>query len=126
MAPYGRFARISHAKLTRPGKHDGVQLPDGRVVHINNVKGLHVCSLVEFRRSHDIKVEHVPHPTQFLEAGVRLQALLQENRLYHAIDFNCEIVARIITGEPANSPQVSFWTLVAIVSPIVWLAANGA
>lgn len=113
-APYGRIARISRDKLTGLGKHEGVLLSNGMVVHISAERGVQVCSYDTFRANRIVTVE-MEVPRQFHDiAMMQVQALLHENAPYDLIANNCEIFARKAVLERPLSPQVAFWTLTGI------------
>lgn len=121
MLTQGHLARISRLKLTGIGRHEGVVFPNGYVLHTTEKDGIHLTTIKGFAKNREVKVEYVVHPMLHRDAIERARKLLQEKRPYHFTDLNCEIVARIVTGEPGKSPQVAFLALIAI-GATTWIA----
>jgi hypothetical protein len=112
--PYGRMARISRPKLFGLGRHEGVLLPDGRVVHTSADGGTQLCAYGEFKSGHVVQVEHELPIPQHRSAIVVLNALLAANTPYDLITNNCEIFSRRVVLEEPKSPQVGFWAVAAL------------
>ena len=112
--PYGRMARISRPKLFGIGRHEGVLLPDGRVVHTSADGGTKLCAYAEFKSGHVVQVEHELPVQQHRSAIGVLNDLLAANAPYDLITNNCEIFSRRVVLEEPKSPQVGFWAVAAI------------
>ena len=121
MIPSGQLARISRLKLTGIGRHEGVTFPNGQTLEITEKDGFRVTTVQEFAQNHELKIEHVVHPMHHRDAIERARKLLLEKRPYHFTDFNCEIVARLVTGEPSKSPQITFLVLI-VAGVTAWFA----
>ena len=110
----GRFYRLTRPKLEGGGTHDGVHLPDGRVLHITAERGLEVCGYGDFEQQREVRIKSMLDPAANDHAWTRVRQLLRENRAYDALTNNCETVARKVMGEPNASPQALVWGLVAV------------
>jgi hypothetical protein len=120
---YGRIARISRPKLLGFGRHEGVLLPDGRVVHTNADGGTKVCSFAEFSAGKVVYVEHEV-PLFHHHAALRvLRELLNANAPYDLITNNCEIFSRKVALEDPVSPQLGFW-VVGIICIGAWFISH--
>jgi hypothetical protein len=118
------MARISRPKLTGFGRHEGVLLPNGKVVHIAANIGVQVCDYEAFCANEIVRIE-VEVPRQFHDMAItRIQALLRENAPYDLIANNCEIFARKAILEPPASPQVAFWVVAGLAAGAYALSAQ--
>lgn len=123
MGPYGRMARISRSKLSGIGRHEGVLLPDGSVVHTSIDGGTQVCTYEVFCAGRVVVIEHEIPPNQHQAALHVLHGLLAANTPYHLITNNCEIFSRKVLQEPAVSPQLGFW-VVAGICVVAWVSSK--
>lgn len=110
-APYGRLARISRPKLLGLIRHEGVLLPDGRVVHTRPLGGTQICLYTTFKAGFDVRVEYELPPQRHPHAIAVLYQLLATNAPYDLITNNCEIFARQVVLEKPMSPQLGFWAV---------------
>lgn len=115
----GRFCRLTRPKLEGGGTHDGVHLPDGRVLHITAGRGLEVCSYGDFAQDREVRLKTALDPRENHAAWQRVRQVLQENRPYHPAANNCETVARVVMGEPSGSPQAFVWGALAVVGMVL-------
>lgn len=113
-APRGRLARISRPKLFGFIRHEGVLLPDGRVVHTSPSGGTKICSYAEFKAGFEVKVECELPSHRHPHAITVLNQLLATNAPYDLITNNCEIFARKVVLEKPASPQLGFWAVAGV------------
>jgi hypothetical protein len=121
---YGRIARISRPKLNAPGVHEGVQMLDGRVAHISWERRTQICSFEEFASGHSIRLEHLVPNDLSIHALNALNAEIRRNASYDLLAYNCEIFARRVVLQKAESPQVGFWMVVLTIAGILYASGN--
>lgn len=119
---FGAMARISRPKLSGPGTHEGVLLPDGRVAHTSVGVNTNVCDFWEFSAGKPVKVESVLPQALHLHALSVLNDELARNVPYDLLAYNCEIFSRKVVLQEPRSPQVGFWMSVGAVLGIWWLS----
>ncbi|WP_411879758.1 hypothetical protein [Polaromonas sp. YR568] len=112
--PRGRLARISRPKLLGFVRHEGVLMPDGRVVHTSPDGGTRICSYAEFRAGLEVNVEYELPIHRHADALAVLNRLLAANAPYDLIANNCEIFARKVMLEKPVSPQLGFWAVAGL------------
>lgn len=121
---YGSIARISRAKLNAPGRHEGVQMLDGRVAQTSWGRNTQICSFEEFASGHPVRLEHlVPHTLSFHSLNA-LNAEIRRNARYDLLNYNCEIFARRAVLQKSESPQVGFWMAVLAITGIWYASAT--
>ncbi len=111
---YGRIVRISRPKLNAPGRHEGVQILDGRVAHTSWGRNTQVCSFEEFAAGHAVRLEHLVPFTLSMHSLNALNAEIQRNARYDLLTYNCEIFARRGVLQKSESPQV--WLGMAVLA----------
>jgi hypothetical protein len=120
---YTAFRVLRRQKLAGPGKHEGLQLPDGSVVHLT-VRGPTLCSFREFAQGLTVEVVREASASNYAQVMENVRIALSERRPYHAVDWNCERFVRWLLCEPADSPQVTGWFFVAVAAAAVAIAAR--
>jgi hypothetical protein len=113
----GEFRVLTRDKLAAPGTHDGLQLPDGSVVHLT-ANGPEGCSYEQFKQGKEPKVVREVGMECYGQIMENVRIALSERRPYHFIDWNCERFARWLLGEPADSPQVTGWFILGVVAAV--------
>jgi hypothetical protein len=115
---------IMMIKLIRRDKfpnihHYGVELPDGRCIELSPTKGIRFCTMPDFSAGKQVVIEKTIPYTTF--AYNRLIELIDGNKKYDLVNFNCEHFARYLTEGKAESFQVrdTFIVLACIVGIVV-------
>lgn len=119
---YGRIARISRPKLNAPGRHEGVQILDGRVAHTSWGRNTQICSFEVFASGHPVRLEHLVPYTLTMHSLNALNAEIQRNARYDLLNYNCEIFARRGVLQKSESLQVGLWIVVLAIAGI-WYAS---
>lgn len=96
---------IKRPKRSRVGDHWGVQLPDGRVVHLTP-EGLRLETFDEFVDGKEWAVVRTADPTRETAILSRVAEALRSPPRYRVHDKNCEVFANEMLGDPPVSPQV--------------------
>lgn len=117
-APHGRLARISRPKLWGLIRHEGVLMPDGRVVHTSPAGGTRVSSFSEFKAGFKVSVEYELPIHRHAQALEVLNRLLVASAPYDLIANNCEIFARKVMLEKPASPQLGFWAVAGLCAAV--------
>lgn len=121
-APRGRLARISRPKLGGFIRHEGVLMPDGRVVHTSPAGGTRITSYAEFKAGFDVNVESELPMHRHTQAIEVLNRLIAANAPYDLIANNCEIFARKVMLEKPASPQLGFWAVAGLCAAAWYVA----
>lgn len=105
---------IARPKLSGFGEHWGVQLPDGRVAHLNQA-GEQIVSLAEFAQGLPVKEIRRASPEHYGQILWRAITSVRKPGRYHLLDWNCETYATWLMGEAPKSPQVQGLAALALV-----------
>ena len=120
----GKFRVLKRRKLGDvPGTHEGLQLPDSTVVHLGP-RGVEHCSFEEFLQGQDFVVARELDMSRYAQVMMNVQFALSAQWRYHAVDWNCERFVRWLLGEPADSPQVTGWFVLAVAATAIAIAAR--
>ena len=106
---------IARAKRSLLGHHWGVQLPDGRVIHLTP-EGAFLVSLEEFAEGKTCRVVREADPNRYHQILWRVDAALRQPQQYRLADRNCETFANELLGDPPESPQVKGVALIAALA----------
>lgn len=125
--PYGRLLRVSRFKLSGFGRHEGVLLPNGMVVHATAATGgIEMCTFLQFSSGRDVQVE-AEVPRHMHNAAVqRINDLVAADAKYDAINNNCEMFARAAVLQKPWSPQVVFWLVLGIAAGTWYFGGRAA
>lgn len=115
---------ICRSKLVGPGKHWGVQLPNGQVAHCCSESGVTVTTIDEFAAGRDVGIVREVPSNLHWDVMERLEQALAENRPYHPVSWNCEVFANWLTFAKPESQQVAGALIVAAAAAFIRLAAN--
>jgi hypothetical protein len=120
------FRIVRRPKLVGPGTHDGLQLPDGSVVHLTNTGGADHCYYRQFEQGRQVETVRVVRADYvgYVQIMDRVHDALAEQKPYHAVDWNCERFVRSLLGEPPDSPQVTGWFVLAVGAAAIAIAAR--
>lgn len=112
---------LSRPKITGTGRHFGVELWDGSIIHLTPTGVKHV-SRTDFLLGHEPKVEHVVPDALVMLVMERVRESLESPQAYRFLVWNCEHFANWISGRPAESAQVNgaigAGLLIALVSAL--------
>lgn len=117
-----RIEHISRPKLTDFGRHHGIRLPDGRVIHKTNDR-IEMVGYQAFALGREVRIEDTVTGEQDIRQT--LERLRTEYALqvpYDLITSNCETFARGVIGQSKLSWQViiagalTTWLVVALAS----------
>ena len=106
---------VSRSKLSGLGEHWGVELPDGRVIHLTP-SGVALVSGDEFAQGLIVREVRQARKERHVQIMWRVAQSLQQPLQYRLLDQNCETFANHLLGDPPKSPQVAG---VAILAAIV-------
>ena len=103
--------------------HVGVCVGPNAVLQNTPSRGEHIATVQEFAAGAPIQVK----PTGVSPVLVlsRLREMLHRRRPYHVLERNCEHTATEVTFGKAISPQMVFWTCLAIAVAAGWLLFSG-
>jgi len=104
---------IARTKRSLLGNHWGVQLPDGRVIHLTP-EGASLVSLEEFAEGKAWRVLREANPNRYHQIMWRVSDALRRPQHYRIADRNCETFANELLGDPPESPQVQGVALIAL------------
>ena len=100
---FSGISLIARPKLSGPGEHWGVQLPNGIVAHSTSDKGPHYVTYEEFAAGKPVKkVREVPMSEYDATLG-RIEQEVSRRTGYHLLDNNCETFANRVTGGVSES-----------------------
>jgi len=108
--------KISRPKLTGVGKHFGVDLQDGRVVHFASDGVIQFTTPEGFACGRDVLHRKSLSADQYAVVLERLRLALLNPRPYHSSDWNCETFANWITEGKAESSQVNGIAVLAVIA----------
>jgi hypothetical protein len=109
---------IARSKRSLLGHHWGVQLPDGRVIHLTP-EGAFLVSLEEFAEGKTWRVVREADPNRYNQIIWRVDAALRQPQQYRLTDRNCEVFANELLGDPPESPQVQSVALIAVLAVVI-------
>lgn len=96
---------ICRPKLSGGGTHFGVQLPDGRVIHLTP-DGVEQTTMASFANRLAVKVSYSIPVNMIDEVYRRTHQAMRNPRSYAILNWNCEHFANWIAGRPAESTQI--------------------
>ena len=100
------MAIIAREKLAGLGKHWGVLMLDGMVIHNTAEANIQIVSYEEFASGKKVEIVRNIPQSEWLATNWRIHNELHNPKKYHLTDNNCEIVANRIAGQKPESPQV--------------------
>lgn len=109
---------LSRPKLGGGGRHFGVELWDGSIIHLT-LTGVEHVSRAAFLLNHEPKVEHVMPEALVMFMMERVRQSLESPHAYRFLVWNCEHFANWVVGRPAESAQVSGAIGVALLIALV-------
>ena len=115
------MAIIAREKLAGLGKHWGVLMLDGMVIHNTAEANIQIVSYEEFASGKKVEIVRNIPQSEWLATNWRIHHELHNPKKYHLTDNNCEIVANRIAGLKPESQQVIALAVLAIIGLIVFL-----
>ena len=106
---------IARTKRSLLGDHWGVQLSDGRVIHLTP-EGALLVSLEQFAEGKAWRVVREANPDHWHHIMWRVGDALRQPQHYRLIDRNCETFANELLGDAPESPQVQGVALIAFLA----------
>ena len=100
------MAIIAREKLSGLGKHWGVLMLDGMVIHNTAETNIQIVSYEEFASSKKVEIIRNIPQSEWHATNRRIHHELHNPKKYHLTDNNCETVANRIAGLKPESPQV--------------------
>jgi hypothetical protein len=122
--PFPQMAIIAREKLSGLGDHWGVLQMDGSVFDITQDKGVRIVPFGEFAAGKQARVIQVIPLAEVHAAYSRIYQEMTNQKPYHLVENNCEIVANRVAGKPAVSPQVLLWTVALLVGGVVFMSSK--
>jgi hypothetical protein len=120
----GKMLVLRRRKLSGGGTHDGLQLPDGTIVHLTDTGGAQHCSYEAFAQGLPITIVREVNFDLYVRVMNNVRVALSEQRQYHFIDWNCERFVNWLTCEAPDSPQVTGWFFIGLAVAAVVIAAR--
>ena len=105
--PNLNILKISRSKLNGIGKHFGVHLRNGYVVHLTVDHQIEFTTPEGFAQGRDVDIESAIPEHQHQAVMDRLRLALANPRPYHLGEWNCETFANWITEGKSESQQVT-------------------
>lgn len=107
------------------GTHDGLQLPDARVIDITNDKGVQVRSYGDFGQGLEVTVVREVDPRLHGQVMANVRNAIANPPPYRLADSNCEVFVNALVCEKPESPSVKGWLILALVAGgLAFLAAR--
>jgi hypothetical protein len=107
--------KISRPKLGGLASHVGVQLPDGRVVHLSPERGVAITTHEEFAAGQDVAIIREVPAHLHAEVMRRLRYALSHQRSYVLGKWDCEIFANWLVGEKLENTQLQGWVTIGAI-----------
>ncbi len=114
-AAFGRIRILRRPKLSGAGTHDGLQLPDTRVIDITNDKGVQVRSHDDFAQGREVTVVREIDPRLHGQVMVNVYNAIANPPPYRLADSNCEVFVHTLVCEKPESPSANAWTIFILV-----------
>ena len=112
---------VSRPKLSGPGTHVGVILPDGRVAHMQQT-GVQITTLEEFSQGRKLTYSKAVPAHLHLQVLWRAQMSVGNTSPYDLLNRNCEHYASwVLDGKP-ESPQLNAAIVFALVGTVLLAA----
>lgn len=117
-----RIRIIARPKRFWPGEHWGVQLSDGRVIHLT-LEGVFLINLDVFLEGKKLREVRLADPCRNPQIMWRVTEALRSPPRYRFADQNCETFANQLLGDPPDSPQATGVALIALIALFVKAAS---
>lgn len=109
----GPIRVVSREKLLGGGRHFGVVLWDGSVIHLTT-DGVEYSFYDDFAQRQEVRTEHVAAPASAVEIMGRVREALERPHAYRFFAWNCEHFANWLVGLTAKSAQVDAAVLLGL------------